>query len=131
MNIQQVIALGLGVLVLVTVGGLMIRFHLGHRRADRVWAAARYPKLKDVETVKHLIILPLIDRHTARDPSTSSGQVLVGEPGVSYLVLADDTKRLAAPIPAFNRDYGTKVDVRSVLRRCHNLGAQLPCLPIA
>ena len=91
MNIQQVIALGLGVLILVTVGGLLIRFHLGRRRADRVWAAARYPKLKDVETVKHLIILPLIDRHTARDPSTSSGQVLVGEAGVSYLVRADDT----------------------------------------
>ena len=91
MNIQQVIGIVLGVLVLVAVGGLVVRFHLGRRHADRVWAAARYPKLKDVGAVKHLSILPLIDRHTTHDPSTSSGQALVGEPGVSYLVRADDT----------------------------------------
>jgi 7,8-dihydropterin-6-yl-methyl-4-(beta-D-ribofuranosyl)aminobenzene 5'-phosphate synthase len=87
MNIQQAIAIGLGGLVLAAVGGLAVRFYLGRRRADRVWAAARYPKLKDVGAVKHLSVLPLIDRHTARDD-------LVGEPGVSYLVRADDTTML-------------------------------------
>jgi len=107
MNIQQAIAISVGGLVLVAAGGLVVRFHLGRRRADRVWAAARYPKLKDVGAVTHLAILPLIDRHTVHDPSTggstgpstplrtssprSSGQALVGEPGVSYLVRADDT----------------------------------------
>lgn len=104
MNIQQAIAISVGGLVLVAAGGLVVRFHLGRRRADRVWAAARYPKLKDMGVVKRLTILPLIDRYTARDPSTggstgpstplrtgsprSSGQALVGEPGVSYLPMA-------------------------------------------
>jgi 7,8-dihydropterin-6-yl-methyl-4-(beta-D-ribofuranosyl)aminobenzene 5'-phosphate synthase len=84
MKSGQAIAMGLGGLVLAAAGGLAVRFHLGRRRADRVWAAARYPKLKDVGTVKHLTILPLIDWYTARDD-------LAGEPGVSYLVRADDT----------------------------------------
>jgi 7,8-dihydropterin-6-yl-methyl-4-(beta-D-ribofuranosyl)aminobenzene 5'-phosphate synthase len=84
MKIGQTIAIGLGGLVLAAAGGLAVRFHLGRRRADRVWASARYPKLGDMGTVKHLTILPLIDWYTARD-------LLVGEPGVSYLVRADDT----------------------------------------
>ncbi len=84
METKLTVAISLGSLVLAAIGGLIVRFHLGRRRADRVWAAARYPKLKDVGTVKHLTILPLIDRYTARDD-------LVGEPGVSYLVRADDT----------------------------------------
>ena len=99
MKIEQTIAIGLGGLALAAAGGLAVRFHLGRRRADRVWAAARYPKLKDMGAVKHLTILPLVDWYTARDPSTgdstgsprSSGQALVGELGVSYLVRADDT----------------------------------------
>ena len=84
MIIGQTIAIGLGGLVLAAVGGLAARFYLGRRRADRMWAAARYPKLKDMGTVKRLSILPLIDWYTASDE-------LVGEPGVSYLVRADDT----------------------------------------
>ena len=84
MNIQQVIAIGLGGLVLAAAGGLVARFHLGRRRADQVWAAARYPKLEDVGTVKQLTILPLIDWYTVRDD-------LMGESGVSYLIRADGT----------------------------------------
>ncbi|RKY63887.1 MAG: MBL fold metallo-hydrolase, partial [Candidatus Latescibacterota bacterium] len=82
---QKTIVLG-GVagLGLAAVGGLVARFHLGRRRADRVWASARYPKLKDVGTVKRLTILPLIDWYTAREG-------LIVEAGVSYLVRADDT----------------------------------------
>jgi 7,8-dihydropterin-6-yl-methyl-4-(beta-D-ribofuranosyl)aminobenzene 5'-phosphate synthase len=124
MNIQQVIAIGLGVLVLVAVGGLVVRFHLGRRRADRVWAAARYPKLKDIGAVKRLIILPLIDRHTAPDdPLTSSGQALAGEPGVSYLVRADDTtilfdvglnSRGEHPSPLLRNMQALGVDLKSI-----------------
>ena len=84
MKTKQMIAFGLGGLAAAAVGGLVVRFHLGRRRADRVWAASRYSKLKDVGTVKHLTILPLIDWYTARED-------LMGEPGVSYLVRADDT----------------------------------------
>jgi 7,8-dihydropterin-6-yl-methyl-4-(beta-D-ribofuranosyl)aminobenzene 5'-phosphate synthase len=84
MKTRQLIAFGLGGLTAAAAGGMVARFHLGRRRADRAWAAARYPKLEDVGTVKRLTVLPLIDWYTAREG-------LVGEPGVSYLVRADDT----------------------------------------
>lgn len=75
---------GLGGLVAAAIGGLSARFYLGRRRADRVWTTSRYPKLRDVGTVKCLTVLPLIDWYTARKD-------LTGEPGVSYLVRADET----------------------------------------
>lgn len=87
MDIRRTIALGsggLGLLTLAVMGGLSARFYLGRRRADRAWSAAHYPRLKDVGTVKQLTILPLIDWYTARED-------LMGEPGVSYLLRADDT----------------------------------------
>ena len=84
MKTKQAIAFGLGGLTAAAAGGLMARFHLGRRRADEAWAAARSPKLEEVGTVKRLTILPLIDWYTARDD-------LIGEPGVSYLVRAGDT----------------------------------------
>ncbi len=87
MNIKRSTATGLslvGGLAGAALGGLAARFQLGRRRADRVWAGSRYPKLADMGTVKRLSILPLIDWYTAR-----AG--LTGEPGVSYLVRADDT----------------------------------------
>jgi len=74
---------GLAGATLAAAGGLAARFHLGRQRADRVWAEARYSKFEEVGTVKRLTILPLIDWHTARED-------LVGEPGVAYLVRADD-----------------------------------------
>ena len=62
----------------------MVRFYRGRRRADRVWAVARYPKLKGLGSVKRLSVLPLIDGRAVSDD-------LASEPGVSYLVRADDT----------------------------------------
>ena len=90
MNIKRSTATGLslvGGLAGAALGGLAARFHIGRRRADRVWAGSRYPKLADMGTVKHLSILPLIDWYTADEG-------LTGEPGVSYLVSADDTNIL-------------------------------------
>jgi len=84
MKTKRTIAFGLGGLAAGAAGGLAARFQLGRRRADEMWAAARYSKLEDVGAVKHLTILPLIDWYTAREG-------LTGEPGVSYLVRADDT----------------------------------------
>jgi len=84
MRTGQLIAAGLGTILLAAVGGLVARFYLGRRRADRVWGSARYRELKDVSRVKHLTILPLIDWYTAHED-------LIGEPGVSYLIRADDT----------------------------------------
>ena len=120
MKTQQTIAMGIGGLVLAAAGGLAARFILGRRHADRMWAAARYPKLKDVGTVKRLTILPLIDWYTARDPSTGSGQVLVGEPGVSYLVRADETTIL------FDVGYNTRGEHPSpLLRNMAALGVEV------
>ena len=87
MDILTMILTILGALALLlaaVVAAMLVRFYLGRRRADRIWATARYPKLRDVGTVKQLSILPLIDRKTARDD-------LAGEPGVAYLIRADDT----------------------------------------
>ncbi len=115
MKIKEAVCIGVGSVALAALGGAVIRFNQGRRRADQVCAAARYPKLEDLGTVKRLTILPLIDWYTARDPSTSSGQapstggstgpsvslrassphssgrVLAVEPGISYLVRADDS----------------------------------------
>jgi 7,8-dihydropterin-6-yl-methyl-4-(beta-D-ribofuranosyl)aminobenzene 5'-phosphate synthase len=113
MKSGRTIAIGIGGLVLAAAGGLAARFILGRRRADRVWAAARYPKLKDVGTVKHLTILPLIDWYTARED-------LIGEPGVSYLVRADDTTIL------FDVGYNTRGEHPSpLLRNMAALGVEV------
>jgi len=84
MKIGRVVAIGLGGFLGAAAGGLSMRFYLGRRRAERIWAAARYPKLGNVGTVKRLAILPLIDWYTV-------DKGLVGEPGVAYLIRADDT----------------------------------------
>lgn len=113
MRIEQTIAIGIGGLVLAAAGGLVARFHLGRRRADRVWAAARYPKLEDVGAVKRLTILPLIDWYTAHDD-------LAGEPGVSYLVRADDTTIL------FDVGYNVRGEHPSpLLRNMATLGVEV------
>lgn len=82
--VATTVALGALGLVAVIIIGLIIRFYLGRRHVDRMWTARRYPPLKDIDAVKHLTILPLIDRKPARSD-------LVGEAGVSYLVRADNT----------------------------------------
>ncbi len=74
----------LGLVSGVIITGLIVRFYLGRRQVDKMWIAGRYPPLKDIGAVKHLAVLPLIDRKPARSD-------LVGEAGVSYLVRADDT----------------------------------------
>jgi len=87
MRIEKGIAFGLGGLVgltVVAIGALSVRFHRGRQRAERVWGGSHFPKLKRMGTAKRLSVLPLIDWYTATDD-------LAGEPGVSYLVRADDT----------------------------------------
>ena len=110
---KSIVLGGVAGFVLAAFGGAVVRFHLGRRRADRVWAAARYPKLKDVGTVQRLTILPLIDWYTARDP-------LIGEPGVSYLVRADDTTIL------FDVGYNVRGEHPSpLLRNMATLGVEV------
>jgi len=84
MKIKGAICIGLSGAALGALGGAVIHFNHGRRRVDQVCAAACYPKLEDLGTVKRLTILPLIDWYTASDG-------LAVEPGVSYLIRADDT----------------------------------------
>lgn len=78
------IALGaLGGLAATVFAGTSARFELSRRRADRDWESAVYPKIEGLGEVERLSILPLIDWYTISDE-------LIGEPGVSYLVKADD-----------------------------------------
>lgn len=78
-------------LAAILAGGLAVlpvamatRFIMGRRRAEQVWASSHYPKIQDLGTVQRLSVLPLIDWYTENDE-------LAGEPGVSYLIRADDT----------------------------------------
>ena len=74
----------LGLVVVVTLVSLIVRFYLGRRHVDQMWTAVYFPPLNDIGTVHHLAILPLIDMKPARSD-------LVGEAGVSYLIRADNT----------------------------------------
>ncbi len=75
---------------------MALRFVQGQKQAEAVWQASQYPKLGDIGSVKNLTILPLIDWRTASDE-------LEGEPGVSYLIRADDTTILFDM--GLNRDF--------------------------
>ncbi len=57
------------------------------KQADREWQQVRPGSLNGLGAVSHLSVLPLIDLYPAREG-------LVGEPGVSYLITADDKKIL-------------------------------------
>jgi 7,8-dihydropterin-6-yl-methyl-4-(beta-D-ribofuranosyl)aminobenzene 5'-phosphate synthase len=83
MSIVLLIVLILAAVILALFLALCARFYLGRRRADKVWKDSDFPKLTDIGTVDRLSILPLCDRLTSRDD-------LKGEPGVSYLIRADD-----------------------------------------
>ncbi len=66
---------------------LAARYARGRARADREWRAVIAPRLTDLGEVTTLSVLPLVERLTA-------GAGLRGEPGVSYLIRADDTTML-------------------------------------
>jgi 7,8-dihydropterin-6-yl-methyl-4-(beta-D-ribofuranosyl)aminobenzene 5'-phosphate synthase len=83
MNLQTGILILLGGLGLLAVG-LAVRFYFGRRRAEQAWAAAHFPKLENLGTVKQLSVLPLIDDLVAQNGLTR-------ESGVSYLIRADET----------------------------------------
>ena len=69
------------------VAGLLaasaLKFERGRREAERLWASTVVERIERPGAVGGLSILPLIDYYAADD-------TLTGEPGVSYLVRADD-----------------------------------------
>lgn len=71
--------------IAAVLGGLLVRLWLGKARMaaeDR-----RVGRLSPFGTVQHLSVLPLVDYHAAQDD-------LATEPGVSYLIRADETNIL-------------------------------------
>ena len=62
----------------------LVQLKTGNKKVSEELAAMHYEKLADVGTVSHLSILPLVDFFTDDDR-------LKTEPGVSYLIKADDT----------------------------------------
>ena len=87
---------------------LATRFVMGRRRAEQVWASSHYPKIQDMGVVQRLSVLPLIDWYTKNDE-------LTGEPGVSYLIRADDTTILF--------DVGLNVGQQHPSNLLHNMEA--------
>jgi 7,8-dihydropterin-6-yl-methyl-4-(beta-D-ribofuranosyl)aminobenzene 5'-phosphate synthase len=66
------------------IGGLMARYAIQRERLERSWLTRVDEQLSDIGEVDHVSILPLVERLSPREE-------LIGEPGVSYLIRADDT----------------------------------------
>ncbi len=79
-----ILVTGVVVLVGFFVGRGSIRFARERRSADEAWRRQQPERIADIGTVKRLTILPLLDCFAA-DPA------LATQPGVSYLVKADET----------------------------------------
>ena len=69
---------------LAAIGGLATRYAVQRERLEGSWLAAVGPKLSGIGEVERLSILPLVERLVPAG-------ALEGEPGVSYLLRADDT----------------------------------------
>lgn len=81
------ILLAIILLFIAFIGIKVLQLKSGRERADREIASAEIKKLTPFGSVKNLSVLPLIDFY-AEKPTLKT------EPGVSYLVSADDTKIL-------------------------------------
>src|SRR5690242_21532397 len=67
------------------LAALAWRYAAGTAQADRSWPVRVEAGLRDLGEVDELVVLPVVERLTA-------GGGLVGEPGLSYLVRAGDTR---------------------------------------
>ena len=72
----------------IGIAGLAARYAAGVARADRSWPIEVETKLRDLGEVDEVSILPLVER------LTGDGDGLAGEPGLSYLVQAGNTRVL-------------------------------------
>jgi 7,8-dihydropterin-6-yl-methyl-4-(beta-D-ribofuranosyl)aminobenzene 5'-phosphate synthase len=72
-----------GTVVAGAVASTIVKFYRQRSEADRLWNEYVPRRFLKPATVSKLSLLPLVDYYTADD-------TLIGEPGVSYLVKADD-----------------------------------------
>jgi 7,8-dihydropterin-6-yl-methyl-4-(beta-D-ribofuranosyl)aminobenzene 5'-phosphate synthase len=92
------------------VASSILKFYRQRGAADRLWQDTVVERFDEPSTVKELTILPLIDFYTANE-------TLIGEPGVSYLVQADDHTVL------FDVGFNRKgLNPSPLLRNMENLG---------
>jgi 7,8-dihydropterin-6-yl-methyl-4-(beta-D-ribofuranosyl)aminobenzene 5'-phosphate synthase len=84
MRKTTLLPLGAGLVAAGLAAPTVIRFYRDRAEAERLWAGARVPRFERPSSVEALSVLPLVDYHT-------SGDDLVGEPGVSYLIRAGGT----------------------------------------
>src|SRR5579864_50639 len=73
--------------LLAVLGGLASRYSWHQQRIERDWLAQIAPRLESIGEVDEVSILPVIER-------LASSAELIGEPGVSYLVRAANTRLL-------------------------------------
>lgn len=88
MRWDRVLAAGTAAGSAAGLAALAGRYAAGVRRAGRTWPAQVEAGLRDLGEVGEVSILPLVERLTA------DGGGLAGEPGVSYLIRAGDTRVL-------------------------------------
>jgi 7,8-dihydropterin-6-yl-methyl-4-(beta-D-ribofuranosyl)aminobenzene 5'-phosphate synthase len=100
---------------LAAIGGLAARYVRQRDRLERSWLDSIDRKLSSIGEIEHLSILPLVERLTPDD-------TLIGEPGVSYLIQADETRLLFDV--GFNRAAGQS----TLTRNADTLGADLRSL---
>ena len=101
-------------------GTLAARYAAARAGADRSWVRQVEHRLADIGEVDEVVILPVVERLT---PDGDSARVLLGEPGVSYLVRAGTTRLL------FDTGFNLKRLVRSpLLANAETLGVDLQAL---
>ncbi len=76
--------LGLLVIILIVFAVKVVQVERGRDRAQNEIKSKSFPKLSPFDSVKKLSILPLVDYY-------GEGKDIRTEPGVSYLIKADDT----------------------------------------
>lgn len=89
-----------------------LRFARDRREADRIWCGSAPARIADPGSVSRLSILPLVDFYPADDS-------LAGEPGVSFLVRADEFTLLFDV--GYNQD---KAAVSPLVRNMTTLGVR-------
>jgi 7,8-dihydropterin-6-yl-methyl-4-(beta-D-ribofuranosyl)aminobenzene 5'-phosphate synthase len=100
---------------LAAMGGLAVRYVRQRERLERSWLDSIDRRLSSIGEVDRLSILPLVERLTP-------GDTLIGEPGVSYLIQADDTRLL------FDVGFNQAAGQSTLTRNADTLGADLRSL---
>ncbi|MHB8840656.1 MAG: MBL fold metallo-hydrolase [Candidatus Aquicultor sp.] len=78
----------IGLLIIAAILAVpTLRFFRDRKIADKTWEERSLHKIENPDSVKRLSILPLVEYYTADNG-------LMGEPGVSYLITADDYRIL-------------------------------------